>query len=236
MFYFDTQKMKSPKNDKFRKMKRRTNWKKSSSCRVRCPQGPFFCEKRHFPVKILLSPSKSYFPCQNLTFPVKIETFPNKIETFHSKKLFLTQTKFSFTFFFSKVYHSYSKTLYPLKNPQKYVVETLIFHKISFIKMLIFPLKNGLTSPNQIFHKEKPCFTSRPILDLIHPLLYNSFFHFFICYLSFRDQFSQLYFSITLFPLIFKKTFFWHLTVTSLFQFLTEIVAPLFFFKIKHQS
>ena len=60
--------------------------------------------------------------------------------------------------FFSKVYHSYSKTLYSLKNPQKDVVETLIFHKIPFIKILIFPLKNVLTSPNQIFHKEKPMF------------------------------------------------------------------------------
>ena len=85
--------------------------------------------------------TKSNFPRQNLTFPVKIETFPDKIENFpdeietcHSKKLFVTQNMFISSSFFSNVYHSYSKTLYSIKNPQTYFVETLFFHKSPFIK------------------------------------------------------------------------------------------------------
>ena len=124
-------------------------------------------EKTHVPVGYVACRGlflwKIKFPRQNLTFPVKIllslsksklsltksKLSLAKSKLFIPKSYFWLKTFFQFSFF-SKVYHSYSKTLYSLKDPQKYFVKTLIFHKNPFIEILFFPFKKcfNLSQPN----------------------------------------------------------------------------------------
>ena len=80
-----------PKNGKPEKWKIPKKWKNEKNEKLMflsgtLPAGPFFFFwKNTFPVKILLSPSKSYFPCRNRNFPCQNRNFPWRNQNFSFK-------------------------------------------------------------------------------------------------------------------------------------------------------